>query len=153
MIRTRCAALGFTVLEMIIVMVILGIVAATVVSMVAQFVGGREPNRQMQVGAQLLQECGELIVSNHRRDKTWYNVSLGTGSASCYGMAALTLPDGSAYSPPVVTVADHTGGSGCPVSPPAPASATSCKLVTITISKSSTSINSVRMILVGYNPI
>ena len=140
--RIRAAlAAGFTLIEMIIVMVILGIAATAVLTMVANVGNRQSDNMDLQVGAQLLQECGEYIVAQHRRDQTFYASQL-VSSATCFG-----IPSFGGFGQPNVVVTDHTGGTGCPTAPGTP----ECKLVTITVTKGGASLNPVNMILVKYN--
>ena len=142
----RLIARGFTLIEMIMVVVLLAVTSIAVATMVAQVGSGQSENSDMQVGAQLLQECGEWIVSNHRRDKSFYNGTLGTGSASCYG---LTTYQG--FAAPSVVVSAYVG-DGCPkISLGAPADA-DCKLAAISISRAGATLNTVNVVLVRYNP-
>jgi len=138
-LRTAVAA-GFTLLEVIIVMVIIGIAATAVLTMVANLSNRQTDNSDLQVGAQLLQECGEYIVAQHRRDKTFY-VSQLASSATCFGLSSF----GGFGQPNVVVTAMTAGSDGCPASP------AECKLVTITVTKSGTSLNPLNIMLVKYN--
>jgi prepilin-type N-terminal cleavage/methylation domain-containing protein len=128
---------GFTLIELIVVVVILAIGAATVSLMVANVGRHQSGNRDFQVGTQLIQECAEFILTKHRREQTYF-AGLAT-SANCYGMASFSGWSAA----PAVTVADHTGLAGCPTSG-------TCKLVTITLSKSDMTLNSVNLILGQY---
>ena len=134
-------AAGFTLIEMIIVIVIIGIAATAVTTMVANVGNRQSDNIDLQVGAQLLQECGEYIVAQHRRDQAFFSLTLSS-SSTCYGITSF-----GGFGQPNVVVTDHTGGTGCPTAPGTP----ECKLVTITVTKSGTSLNPVNMILVKYN--
>jgi prepilin-type N-terminal cleavage/methylation domain-containing protein len=135
----RLLAHGFTLIEMVVVVVILAIVSVAVVTMVAQVGAGQDDNSDLQVGAQLVQECGEWIVSNHRRDENFFTSTLVT-SASCFG---LTTYGG--FDAPQVAVSAYTG-AGCP-------GTATCKLATITLTKSGSSLNPVNIVLVRYNPL
>ena len=128
---------GFTLIELIVVVVILAIGAATVSLMVANAGRHQSGNRDFQVGTQLIQQCAEFILTKHRRDQTYFS-SLAT-SANCYGMATF----GGWSAAPAVTIANHTGLAGCPTSG-------TCKLVTITLSKTDMTLNSVNLILGQY---
>ena len=102
---------GFSLLEMVIVVVILGIASVAVATMVSHVGSGQTENKDLQVGAQLLQECGEWIVSNHRRDEDFYtNVLTGTSSTCFSGPAAF-----GSFTQPSVSVATVAAGTGgCP---------------------------------------
>ena len=128
---------GFTLIELIVVVVILAIGAATVSLMVANVGRYQSQNRDFQVGTQLIQECAEFILTKHRREQTYF-AGLAT-SANCYGMASFSGWSAA----PAVTVADHTGLAGCPTSG-------TCKLVTITLSKTDMTLNSVNLVLGQY---
>jgi len=64
---------GFTLIEVVVIIVILGIASAAVIKMVAQVASGGTDNQTLQVGSALLQECAEWVVANHRRDKSFYD--------------------------------------------------------------------------------
>jgi prepilin-type N-terminal cleavage/methylation domain-containing protein len=132
---------GFTLLEMVMVVVILGIASITVVSMVANVNAHQADNTDLLVGTQLLQECAENIVAQHRRDENFFSTTAGTGSSNCYSLTTLSA---SGFSAPVVVVADYSTGAGCP-------SGAECKLATVTLTKSGTSLNTLSVMLVRYN--
>jgi prepilin-type N-terminal cleavage/methylation domain-containing protein len=135
---------GFSLIEMIIVIVVLGIASVAVVTMVAGLGARQEDNRDLQVGTQLLQECGEWIVSNHRRNRCFYQNELVATSSSCYGLGDLSVsPYGGYNSRAVVTDTTYTG-SECP-------SGAQCALSTITVAKSGFQLNPVNIMLVKYN--
>jgi prepilin-type N-terminal cleavage/methylation domain-containing protein len=141
MIPRDARARGFTILEMVIVVVLLAITAITVGGMVAQLSSHQTDNTDLQVGTQILQECGEWIVSNHRRDENFFTSSLTT-SPNCYSVFT-TTHDG--WSAPTVTVTTYTG-TGCPTG-------ATCKLATISNSKSGAALNDLHLVLVRYNPL
>jgi prepilin-type N-terminal cleavage/methylation domain-containing protein len=149
---TRRAA-GFTLIELVIVIVLMGIASAAVVGMVAQVAAGQEENTELQVGAQLLQECGEWLVANHRRDESFFpNVLTGT-SVNCFGGSAAYDPDGSGVIPQFsavsVTVTDAAGTAACP--PNVPASPVECKNAQLILTNGSVTLNPVNVVLVRFN--
>ena len=149
----RRRARGFTIIEMVIVIVLMGIAAAAVVGMVGQVASGQAENTELQAGAQLLQECGEWLVANHRRDENFFpNVLTGT-SANCFGGSAAYDPDGSGVTPSFsavsVTVTDAAGTSACP--PNVPASPVECKNAKLTLTNGSVTLNPVNIVLVRFN--
>lgn len=130
----RALQRGFTLLEMIIIVVILGIASATVVTLVAQVGAHTTDNSDLQVGTQLLQECGEWIVAQHRRDSNFFGTSL-VNSGNCYGLTSY-----GGFSTPAVVVSDYTGGAGCPTG-------ISCKKVEVTVSKGGVGLNTLYLML------
>jgi prepilin-type N-terminal cleavage/methylation domain-containing protein len=136
----RLIARGFTILEMVIVLVLMSIAASAVIMMVANVGANQTENTDMQVGTQLLQECGEWIVSNHRRDENFYTSSL-ISSTTCYGLTTY-----SGFNIPSVTVTDPYTGAGCPAGG-------TCKLASISITKSSATLQPLNLVLVRYNPL
>jgi prepilin-type N-terminal cleavage/methylation domain-containing protein len=131
---------GFTLIEVVIVIVILGIASAVVIKMVAQVANGQSDNQTLQVGAQLLQECGEWIVANHRRDKSFYTSVLVAGtSTNCFSGPGTY----GGFDAPSVVVTDITGGTGCP-------GTSNCKQAVISVSKGGVTLNSINLIVVQY---
>ena len=138
----RAAQRGFTLLEMIMVVVILGIASVAVVTIVARVGAGQDENSDLQVGAQLLQECGEWIVASHRRDENFYtNIFVVGTSTNCFSGGASY----GGFATPTVAVADVTGTGGCPPSP------AECKSGLITITKGGVALNPINVMLVKYN--
>jgi prepilin-type N-terminal cleavage/methylation domain-containing protein len=132
---------GFSLIEMIIVIVILGIASVAVVTMVAGLGSRQDDNRDLQVGAQLLQECGEWIVASHRRDENFFTDVLTGTSTNCFsGPAAY-----GGFNQPTVAVTDTSGGGWCPPSP------AECKTAVITITKSGNSLQPISLMVVKYN--
>ena len=140
-------ARGFTLLEMVIVIVLMGIAASAVVRMVSQVTAGTSENSTLQVGGQLLQECGEWILANHRRDKNFYTdvLTVGTSSNCFSGPSAY-----SGFSTPSVTVTDISGDATyCPTA--VGGAAGECKQAVVTLTSGSTSLNSMSIVVVKYN--
>lgn len=136
----RIVGRGFTIIEMIVVVVVLAITSIAVIGMVANVGARQQDNADLQTGAALLQECGEWILSNHRRDENFFTSSL-VNSASCYGLTTYA-----GFSTPSVAITDPYTGAGCPTG-------ATCKLATVTLSKSGSSLNSLNLVLVRYNPL
>ena len=133
------AARGFTIIEMIMVVVILGITSIAVVNMITRVNAGSTENSEMLVGAQLLQECGEWILANHRREDNFFTSTLAT-STNCYALSTY-----GGFNAPQVTVSAYTG-SGCP------AGAT-CKLAVISITKGADTLTPMNLVVVRWNPL
>jgi len=122
------------------VVVILGLASITVATMVANVNAHQSDNTDLQVGTQLLQECGENIVAQHRRDENFFTTTASTGSANCY---SLTTLGASGFNAPVVVVANYTG-AGCP-------GTAECKVATVTLTKNGASLQTLNVMLVRYN--
>ena len=143
---TRGAHRGFTLIEMVVMIVILSIAAAVVIGMVTRVAAGATENSTLQVGSQLLQECAEWVVANHRRDKNFYDSVLVVGtSTNCFsGPSAY-----GSFSQPTVTISDVSSDTTlCPTLTPA----ANCKKAVFSISSSDgTTLNTINLIVVKYN--
>jgi len=124
---------GFSLIEMIIVIVVLSIGAVALLSMQGQVVRGQADDNDIQTGAQLLQECGEQILATRRRGTGYDSIVIST---DCYLLAGL-----GGFTAPSVDVTPYTG-TGCP------AGAT-CKLAVISVSKGGATLTS-RLMVVDY---
>ena len=102
---------GFTLIELVAVIVVLGIAAAIFATGFAQLPRSLGVDEEVQTAAQLAQACGEHIVA-FRRDsdpsRGYDNIPTGTGIAICNGLA---LPAGYTRS---VDVSDAGGAAPCP---------------------------------------
>ncbi len=110
---------GFSLVEMIMILVLMGIASVPLMTMFGRSVGGQESDVAIQTAAQLVQACGEQVLGIRRRETSGYDLIATT---SCSG---LTAPAG--YSLAALTVTDPYTGGACP------AGAT-CKRVQITAS-------------------
>lgn len=112
---------GFTLIETLIVMVVLGIAAVTIASLTGNLFVGQAANRDMVVGTQLMQECAEKILALRRSSGFDAPALDSTSTANAYcSVTGVTTP--------VVTL---TKGSS-PSIPACPSTAAdSCKLVSI----------------------
>jgi prepilin-type N-terminal cleavage/methylation domain-containing protein len=123
---------GFTLIESIMVLVVLGIAAVGILSLQGAIFRGAAGNKDIQVSVQLMQECAEVILAKRRAsgysDALLADTTL-TASTACN---AITLAN---YDHPTVTIKDGsaTGGGGPTTIAACPTTAAgSCKLVTIT---------------------
>jgi prepilin-type N-terminal cleavage/methylation domain-containing protein len=128
---------GFTLIEMIIVIVTLAIASVAVIGMVASVGDGASENSDLQVGAQLLQECGEWIVAQHRRDESFFTATF-TSNSTCYGLTSY-----GGFGTPDVVVTTYAGAA-CPAGK-------ECKQAAITITKDGAAMNAINLMLVKYN--
>jgi len=106
---------GFTLIELVMVIVLLGISMVGLVTLFGQLGGSLAINDDTQTAAQLAQECAEHLLAARRAS----GYSLG-GISDCSALPALN-----GFGPPTVTVSDPYTGTACP-------GGASCKLFTIT---------------------
>lgn len=117
---------GFTLIETLIVMVVLGIAAVTIAGLSGNLFQGQTENRQIVVGSQLMQECAELMLAKAREN--YADSCLASAGAATDCCSTFTTPG---YSAPEVTLLS-TGNSSssemgaCPYS-----TGSDCKLLKI----------------------
>lgn len=116
---------GFTLVELLIVMVVLGIAAVTIASLSANLFRGQTESRALAVGTPLMQECAELLLAKGRADFT--DAALASSTAATTACSTISL---GAYAAPTVTIsAGNSATSGlaaCPF-----ASGSDCKRVSV----------------------
>ena len=111
---------GFTLIETLMVVVVLGIAAVTISSLQGNIFKGQSVNKDIQVGVQLMQECAEQVLAV-RQTSGFAGVSgVNFGINKCGAMSAL-----GAYSLPSVSFISPYTDVACP-------SGGTCKLVSIT---------------------
>lgn len=128
--RTR----GFTLVELIMIIVLLGIGLTGLMAMFGRSVGSLDENTDIQTGAQLVQQCAERIIGTRRQSTGGYALIT---NLTCSG---LPLPAG--YLAHAVTVAPHTG-SACP-------GGANCNEVQITVSNAGGTVARGNLLLVEY---
>lgn len=105
---------GFSLIELLLVIMLLSIISVALVTMFGQLAGKVDINHDINAAAQMAQECGEYLLSQRRENG--------------YGMSSISdciaLPSFNGNSPAAVTVTDPYSGAGCPAS-------ASCKLFNI----------------------
>jgi prepilin-type N-terminal cleavage/methylation domain-containing protein len=109
---SRRAAGGFTLMESIIVLVVLGIAAVAVQKLLGFVAADQTSISELQLRASIMQECAEELLAVRRNSSnavTGYDAitSVAIGN-NCGG---ITAPNG--YMPNV-TVTDPYTGAGCP---------------------------------------
>lgn len=134
----RKLARGFTLVELIIAMVVLGTATVAIVSLHGGVLRGQSDNMDILVGAQLLQECTEKVLATRRRATNGY-VSV-VSSANCGGLAGLSGFDAPSVN---VTDVDNSTNAACPIG-------AACKLVVISVTKGGDSLAPARLLLVNY---
>jgi prepilin-type N-terminal cleavage/methylation domain-containing protein len=105
---------GFTLIELVMVIVLLSISTAGLVTLFGQLTGSLSINNDIQTAAQLAQECAEHLLAARRQA----GYDLG-GTTNCSA-----LPTFNGFGPPAVTISDPYAGSACPAT-------ANCKLLTI----------------------
>ncbi len=130
---------GFTLVETLMVMVVLGIAAVTVAKLSGNLFSGQTANSNVVVGVQLMQECAEKVLTIRRKTGYTFVTTSACSNPGNYGVFGL----------PTVTLA-LTGDP----SPPSPitactAASTSC-LVTITIATGGSNMTAITLNLANY---
>lgn len=129
-------ARGFTLIELIIVMVVLGIAAVSVISLSSNIFMGLQDNRDTLAKSQLMQECFESLLAKGRYKFSDPDLATTT-SANAYCQQFTLIGTGYAYGAPTVTSL-ITGQSNTPspntitACPYSTSDAKKCKLITIT---------------------
>lgn len=128
-------ALGFTLIELILVIVVLAIASVGIISLNANIFSGQTTNTSLQIGTALMQDCAELILAKRERDSDGINAAaLAPGApaaaATTLCSGATVTVSGTAYPAPIVTITAGNSGTGgmsaCPYT-----TGTDCKLVSI----------------------
>lgn len=133
----RLGSRGFTLIEMIAVVVLLAIAATTIIRMQGNLFSQQTGVTDMQVASRLQVACAEQVLQVQRQDgiDQVTNVTTANGGSGRFGTQlcdtlttnGLVMSNGTAFTVPSVTVNDNYSGTGtgCP-------SQSSCKLVTVT---------------------
>lgn len=80
------ASKGFTLVETLIVMVVLGIAAVAISSLQGNIFWRQAGNQTIQVGVQLMQECAEQILAKRRSVATGSGYSSIVANSVCSGL-------------------------------------------------------------------
>lgn len=127
----RAPSRGFTLLETVVVIVMVGIAAAAMVMLQGTIFSQRELTRDQQIGTQLQQECAERFVVI-RRTRGFNHALLTPGTYSqCADLPVFGSPLLGGDFALQVTIASRTGGAPsnpCPIG-------RNCKLITIGVTK------------------
>ena len=124
---------GFTLIETIFVMALLGIAAVTIIKLQGTVFYGKASNKDLQVGVLLMQECAEQVIAV-RRNAGYSAVNTSTCN---------TLGNYGGFSVPIVTVTADNSGVACPTGG-------TCNKVVITLSKDGSNLTPVTLELVDY---
>jgi len=123
---------GFSLIEMVIVIVVFSIAAIPLLSGFANVAQWLDTEQEIPIAAQLTQECAEHLLLQRR-----VNGYASITSASCN-----VLSDFNGYSR-ALSMTDPYTGSPCPA-------AASCKLVAISVTKGADTIDTDTFMLVDY---
>ncbi len=129
------ACRGFTLIESIIALVLLGIASISIISLQTTIFNGQSDNKVLEVGTQLMQECAEQVLAM-RRNLSYTSVT----TSACNG-----LGNYGGFGAPILTLINDSGSS---VTACTNASAT-CT-ATITINKGGPNLTPVVLQLVNY---
>lgn len=103
---------GFTLVETIIVMLVLGIAAAGIIAMQGRLFNGLTTVDGMQVSSRLMLECAEQVLAVRRHSEDGYaNVEAppAGGNIPCPGVPVLT-----GFTIPTVKITENFAGDACP---------------------------------------
>lgn len=133
---------GFSLIELVIVIVVLSIIAVTLGTMAAQMMSARAVDQDIQNAAQLAQECGDHIIAARRFNNAIKYANV-TGSTFCSSVLA-AFPN---FDSVVTAITSHNSASlaACPS-----ATAGSCKLIAITVTRGSATFARAQLLLVNY---
>ena len=132
--QSALSAQGFSLLELVITIVVLGIAAVAILSMFGQAVHSLAINENIQTAAQAGQSCGEHILATKRRYTFGFSL---IDSAIC---DALPTPSGLTRS---VTITDPYTGSACP-------GGAACKEVHVVITQDTKTLVDIPLLLARY---
>jgi prepilin-type N-terminal cleavage/methylation domain-containing protein len=130
-------ARGFTLIELIMIMVVLGIMGAFLASTMAQLPRGLEVDTVAQTASQLAQQCSERVLARRRSSAPGQGyASIVIASDPCAGLPNLGYT--------VTGTVDLSGSD-----PPCPPLA-SCKQVTVTVTRNLVTVAKTVFVLVDY---
>lgn len=134
------AARGFTLIELIMILVALGVMGAFLANTTTQLPRALEVNEGAQTGAQLAQQCSELVLARRR------SAAVGQGYASIViGADPCSVPP----LPPSLAAYTVTGAvTDLSVAPCPPAA--SCKRVLVTVTRNAVTVAGAELMLVNY---
>jgi type II secretory pathway pseudopilin PulG len=129
-------ARGFTLIELVMIFVALGVIGAFLAGTYTQLPRTLEVDEVAQTAAQLAQQCSERVLARRRNPAIGYTP---IASGTCAGLPALA-----GYA--VNDVVDPAyAGAACP----APGA---CKRITVTVTHNAVTVAETDFLLVGYSP-
>ncbi len=135
---------GFTLIELVAIIVLLSVAAVTIFPMFAQTGRSIAINQETQTGTQLAQACAEKIMAIRRGTGGYAAITTGNNTGVCNSGFAVIAGFTTA---PTVNVTAHNSGSlsACPS-----ATAGDCKQVDIQVDRGGVRAASVTLMLVNY---
>lgn len=128
----RHAARGFTLVESIVTLVILGVASVGIATLSGNIFNADAGNKDLQIGVSLMEECAEQILAVRRVN----------GYAVTPSCNVSTMPAFAGFSAPSVTTTPYTGAA-CPTGG-------SCKQVVIAVTPNGgAAMTPITLLLVG----
>ncbi len=145
---SRQPSRGFTLIEAVIVIIMLGIAGAALVMLQGSIFSQRELTRDQQIGVQLQQECAERYLMIRQRLRFNHGLLDAGTYSQCADLPAFNSPPmGGAFSM-AVTITPATAGG--PPPNPCP-TGRRCKQLTIAVSKpDGLALAPITLLLVNY---
>ena len=112
--RVGIHAHGFSLIELLVVIILLSIISVALVGMFGQLAGKVDINHDINAAAQMAQECGEYLLAQRREN----GFTMG-GVTNCSALSSFN-----SNAPATVSVTDPYSGAGCPAT-------ASCKLFNV----------------------
>lgn len=109
--RRRSYSRGFTLMESILVMIVLGLASLGIIAMQGRLFDNVSTVDGMQVSTRLMHECAEQVLAQRRHTEDGYaNVIVApNGSHPCSGLPPLT-----GFTVPTVAITEPFTGGACP---------------------------------------
>ena len=134
---TRSGMHGFTLIELIMVIVVLAIAAVALLSGYGQVADTIGTDATLQAGVQLARACGEYLIAERRDDpRKGYSGVISAGSRICN-----VVPDPQGLTV-TVTFTPYTAAA-CPAG-------TTCTLAGITVTQGSETLDTTSLMLASY---
>jgi prepilin-type N-terminal cleavage/methylation domain-containing protein len=121
---------GFSLIELVVVIVLLGIAAVALLQQFSQAAGSLARNEQIQTAAQLAQGCAEHLLAVRRSEG--YAIATGTDCSGLPGIAGYTT-----------NVAPQGSPAACP-------SGASCEELQVTVNRGADARAQLSLMLVDY---
>ncbi len=134
---TRSGMHGFTLIELIMVIVVLAIAAVALLSGYGQVADTIGTDASLQAGVQLARACGEYLIAERRDNpRKGYSSVISAGSSICN-----VVPDPQGLTV-AVTFTPYTAAA-CPAG-------TTCTLAGITVTQGSETLDTTSLMLASY---
>lgn len=131
-----CNARGFSLIELIMIIVALGIMGAFLATTLSQLPRSLDLSEGAQTASQLAQQCSERILARRRSSAAGFNTIVTGTCAGLPTLAGYAVTD---------VVSDVSGVAPCPS-----ALANSCKRVVVTVTRNATPLAVNDLLLVNF---